>query len=362
MKKYVLAVVGLILGVLMVWLLFRDTNWNEVLRAIRDVNYGLLLLSLVPITLAHPSRVRRWSFIVRAVHPASFREMFSATQIGFLANFVLPGRAGEVIRALVLTRLTRVIPFSQSFAFVAVDRLTDLVGLMAVMGVAILAFQPSHGVSIPPSTFGTREPIAFTSEEYRAGAAAVGAMLIVVMAGFAVLYTNRKIFLRISSAIFGLISKRLADYVNGMINHFADGLLIFRSPTDMLRCVSWSFVVWGLNLVGLTLSLMAFHIDFPWYTPVVMQAILSIFIAAPNTPGFVGQFHIPIVLALVMTVPGVDVSSAKAYAIVAHLLQFPPIIAFGVWSLMREHMGLLKLQSEGEQLARQMESEPETTS
>ena len=112
MKKYVFAVVGLVLGVLMVWLLFRSTNWEEVGHALSGANFWLLALSLVPVFLAHPARVRRWGFIVRAVYPATFREMFSATQIGFLANFVLPGRAGEAVRALVLTRLTRV-PFSK---------------------------------------------------------------------------------------------------------------------------------------------------------------------------------------------------------------------------------------------------------
>ncbi len=231
---------------------------------------------------------------------------------------------------------------------------------MAVIGVAIVAFQPEGVVSIPPSTFGTAEAITFSAGQYRTGAAAAGVFLVVILAGYAVLYTNRGIFLRISSAVIGVISSKAADYVNGMINHFADGLHIFRSPADMLTCLIWSFAVWGLNLLGLVFSLMAFHIEFAWYTPVVMQAILSIFIAAPNTPGFVGQFHIPIVLALVMTVPDVSVSSAKAYAIVAHLIQFPPIIAFGVWGLMREHMGLLQLQREGEAVAEE-ENAPEVT-
>lgn len=361
MKKYVLATVGLLLGVLMVWLLFRDTDWSEVGSAIRGANYLLLLLALVPITLAHPARVKRWGYIVRAAYPASFREMFSATQIGFLANFTLPGRAGEVIRALVLTRLTRALPFTKSFAFVAVDRLTDLFGLMAVIGVAIVAFQPQEAVRIPPSTFGTADAITFSATQYRTGAAAAGVFLIVILAGYAVLYTNRGLILRISSAVFGIISKKVADYVNGLINHFADGLHIFRSPAHMVICLFWSLVVWGLNLLGLALSLMAFHIDFPWYAPVVMQAILSIFIAAPNTPGFVGQFHIPIVLALVMTTPDISVSSAKAYAIVAHLIQFPPIVAFGVWSLMREHMGLLQLQREGEAMSQETDPSGEAT-
>jgi len=361
MKKTLFGVVGLVVGVVLVWLLFRDTDWDRVGSAIRQANWYLLALALAAITLAHPARVKRWSYIVRAVHPASFRDMFSATQIGFFANFTLPGRAGEVIRALVLTRLTK-LPFSKTFAFVAVDRLTDLFGLMVVIGIAIVAFQPAGNVSIPPETFGTRNPITFEASQYRAGAALVGVALLIILAAYLVLYTNRRIFLGISSTVLGAVSKKFAEFANGMINNFADGLHIFRSPIDMIRALTWSIIVWGFNLAGLALSLSAFGIDYPWYTPVVMQAILSIFIAAPNTPGFVGQFHVPIVLALVMTIPAIDVDTAKAYAIVAHILQFPPIVTFGIWSLVREQMGLLQLQREGEEIAHETEeSKPSET-
>ncbi len=353
MKKWVLGVVGFVLMAMMLWLLFRKTDWQEVGHALRGANWLLLIFSLVPLFLAHPARVRRWSFIVRAAHPATFRQMFSATQIGFLANAVLPARAGEVIRPLVLTRLTG-LPFSKTMALNAVDRLTDLFGLLAVMIVSLLAFQPAGDLSIPAETFGTDAPITLTARQYHQGAIGTGVLLLVIVAGFVGLYTNRNVVLWISTKVFGLVSKRVADFVNGMINHFADGLHVFRSPLELLRSVGWSLITWGLNLAGLALALMAFEVEFPWYTPFVMQAILAVAIAAPSTPAFVGPFHIAIVLALVMTVPGVDVNTAKAYAIIAHLAQFPAVLLFGFWCLMRDNMNLFQLQREGEQQAKEV--------
>lgn len=355
MKKWIFGIVGLLLGVVMVWLLFRDTNWTEVREALADANWPLLLLAFVPFFAQHFARIRRWSFIVRAGYPATFRQMFSATQIGFLANFVLPGRAGEAVRALVLSRLTK-LPFSKSFAFVAVDRITDLFGLIAVLGISVIAFQPEGIVSVPAATFGTDGPIEFDAGDYRKGAALVGVGLAGILTAFAVIYKKREIFLWISDHTLGLVSKKAATFLNGMINHFADGLNVFRSPLDMARSIGWSFITWGLGMVGFTLGLMAFHIEFPWYTPVVMNALLAIFIAAPNTPGFVGQFHIPIVLGLVMTIPGIDISTAKAYAIAMHLWQLPPVMIFGIWCLMRDNMNLFELQREGKQ-AQQVKEE-----
>jgi uncharacterized membrane protein YbhN (UPF0104 family) len=340
----------------MVWLLFRDTDWTEVREATSDANWPLLIAALVPLVIQHITRIRRWSFIVRAAYPATFRQMFSATQIGFLANFTLPGRVGEAIRALVLSRLTQ-LPFSKSLAFVAVDRITDLFGLIAVLAVSVIAFQPEGIVSIPAATFGTDGPIEFDGGDYRKGAALVGVALAGIIGAFVVIYKRRGIFIWLVSNTLGRVSEKLAGFINGMINHFADGLHVFRSPLDMARSIGWSFITWGFGLLGFTLGLMAFHIDFPWYTPFVMNALLAIAISLPNAPGFVGQFHIPLVLGLVMTAPALDVNIAKAYAIAMHLWQLPPVLIFGIWCLLRENMNLVQLQREGEAQAHEVQEE-----
>src|SRR5690606_14395379 len=109
--------------------------------------------SQIPVVLSFYVRILRWKYVVRATAPASFRSMFSATQIGFLANFTLPARAGEFIRPLVLSRLVG-IPFSKSLALTSLDRVTDLFGLVAVMIVAGLAFQPTESVPVPKELLG----------------------------------------------------------------------------------------------------------------------------------------------------------------------------------------------------------------
>ena len=58
-----------------------------------------------------------------------------------------------------------------------------------------------------------------------------------------------------------------------------------------------------------------------------------------------------------MTMPTIGADVAKAYAIVLHLMQLPPVFILGIYCLMREQMGLLQLQSEGEELANESEQE-----
>lgn len=349
MRKIVVSAIGIGLGAFFVWLLVRDIDWPEVGAAIRGIDWLWFVAAQVPIFLSFFSRVQRWTYIVRATDPVSFRYLLSATQIGFLANFLLLARVGELIRALVLTRLTR-IRFSQSLAFVALDRVTDLLGMMVVMGVAILAFHPSGGVSISPDTFGTEE-IPVTVEEIRLGALAIGMLIVAVISVLAFLYFRRDACLALTEAILGRVSRQLADVAERILGRFADGLAVFRSPVDMAKSIFWSLITWALFLVAITVVLEAFGIAYPWYTPFVIQALLAVVLILPNPPGFVGLFHLPVVLGLVFTMPEMDPNEAKAFAIVYYFVQWPAVLLLGFGCLLGERMNLLQLQSEGAELA-----------
>ena len=148
MKKNIQIILGLLIGVFLMWFLFRDTDWNEVWAALRKAHIGWLALGLFFILLGFVVRIWRWGYIVNPVTPVSFWHLFSATQIGFLGNFVLPARIGEVIRALALSR-SQNIPFPKTVAYVALDRLTDLFGLVAVCIVTLIVFNPTQDVYLP---------------------------------------------------------------------------------------------------------------------------------------------------------------------------------------------------------------------
>jgi uncharacterized membrane protein YbhN (UPF0104 family) len=276
--------------------------------------------------------------------------MFSATQIGFLANFTLPARLGEVIRAVVLTRLTK-IPFSKTFAMVALDRVTDLFGLIAIMLVGLIAYQPTEDVVIPAATFGTDADRVLPYEFYRMGASSAFLTILGIVAAFVILFVKRNLLLRISDAVVGAVSKRLSGRLHGIIDHFADGLYIFRSPLDMTKAIALSIAVWGCAVLMLLGLYAAYGIDCPWHTAFVMQTLIAIFIAIPGPPGLIPQFTFPIVVGLVMLVPDIDPDRAKAFAIVTYIMNLLPLIVTGVYALRVERLGLIELGRQGTRLS-----------
>jgi len=348
MKRLVLGGVGVGVTVLLIWVLFRSANWSEIASSIRNIHWTWFIAAQLPLALSFPARVQRWSYIVRATDPVSFRDLFSSTQIGILANFTLPARAGEAIRALALTRLAQ-IRFSKTLAFVTLDRVTDLFGLITVIAVSTIAFRPLKDVVVSPDTFGTSKAIVFGTDDIRIGAQIAGIVTVGIVSTLALLYFRRDDILALAEVVLSHISRRLADIAGSILRVFADGLAVFRSPAELAKSIAWSFITWGLAMVSMTCLLEAFAIDYRWYTPFVIQSVLAVFIAAPSTPGFVGQFHIPIVLGLVFTVPQIDSDTAKAFAIVYHLIQLPPVFLLGFACLLGEGMNLFQLRSEGDE-------------
>jgi uncharacterized membrane protein YbhN (UPF0104 family) len=133
----------------------------------------------------------------------------------------------------------------------------------------------------------------------------------------------------------------------GVVRHFAEGLHIFRNTADVLRSLAWSLATWCVGAASYLTLLYAFGIAPPWYTAFVVISLLSIVISMPGAPGFVGQFHFAIMVSVLVVLPEVPLNTARAIAIVCHLLNFFPVAVIGFYCVYRENFGLLQLRREG---------------
>lgn len=386
-SKKVQIALGLVIGAALVWWLFRGTDWGAVGRAIAQANWWWIGVSVVCVLVTFVTRIQRWSYIVRTAKPVSFRHMFSATQIGFLGNFVLPARAGEAVRALALARLAN-LPFSRALAFVALDRVTDLFGLMAVVLVAAFVFHPEQDIRLPPSIYAGVIPADMVSTY----ALRVALFIVLIVGAFVLLYVRQRLVLRLSDAVLGLLSRRLAARFHEILQHFADGLHVFRSGGDMAKSLFFSLLTWAVFIVTYLACAAAFGLQLPWYAPFIVLSFLALAISVPGAPGFIGQFHFGVAVPILMLMPAVPVTYtfgesaaevvaglASAYAgpaasclaeiprraaeqsletakglglavaIVAHLTNVFPVFAVGFYCLYREQMGLFQLRREAEE-------------
>jgi hypothetical protein len=355
MKRTIQILLTSAIGIFLMWFMFREISWVKLWESLKQVRVGWIALSFLPMFISFFTRIQRWSYVVRASNPdVSWRAMFSATQIGFMANFTLPLRVGEAIRALILARLGN-LPFSRGFAMVALDRVTDIVGLLAIMMIAVFAYQPTAPVVIPPELLDVEKEIG-VEQLYWAAYSAAG-VLVVVMLGLVALYVAKPTMLRISDACFGLVSKKLASLVNRLASNFADGLHVFRSIGDMSKSIFFTLVTWTLFVAGSACLLEAFNLDWPWYTPFLLQAALAAAISIPGAPGFVGQIQIGVYVGLKLAMPDMEHEDLLAIGLVLHVVQLIPVLIFGIFCLFWENMSIFELRRASEKAEAHLEDE-----
>src|SRR5262249_10409183 len=100
-----------------------------------------LTVGIAIVCISYLIRAFRWGALLRPLGPSRVSDLFAATTVGFGTVFVI-GRAGEVVRPVVLPmRDPRVRP-TAAFVTIMVERICDLVAVILMFAVNLLWFQP----------------------------------------------------------------------------------------------------------------------------------------------------------------------------------------------------------------------------
>ena len=322
---------GILLTVVLLWWVLHDVSLGDVWHEITAANLGWLLAAVTAATLTFPLRAIRWRYLLRsegAVLP--FGALWHATAIGFMANNLLPARAGEVVRAYAVRSIADV-RFTTALASIAVERVFDglfLVGLLMV-GFAAGGF----------TTAATVEGMSLTRIAW-GGVLLFGSAFVVALAVVLMPAPTR----RLAHGIFqSLLPERWAARGLALVDGLLDGLSALRSPKRLAPVLFWSLVLWLTNAGSFALAFLAFGLSLPWGAALVLQGILAFGVAIPSAPGFFGVFEGATRAALVLY--GVSATAAVSLAIGYHIASFLPITLLGLWSLWSANLRLKDLRT-----------------
>ena len=99
---------GVAVSGVLLWLAIRDVDFARVRVHIAEVNPIYLIPYLGLIAIEVVLRTWKWYVLLVPIKAATFWKLNSATLIGLMANNVLPGRAGEFVRAYAGARIERI--------------------------------------------------------------------------------------------------------------------------------------------------------------------------------------------------------------------------------------------------------------
>ena len=315
----------------------RNADWSAVWVETRRARPLLLGAALLVTAATYVLRALRWQYLLAPLGKTHFSNAFRSTVIGFAATFLLPARAGEVIRPYLLARREG-LPATAAFATIILERLLDLVAVLALFAVFVLTLEPETLITSEPSY------LARVKLGGLIGGAAGAVALAVAFAAAGHPERLGRWALRVER----VLPEKLARAVARFVETFTQGLAVMRQPRRLLVSLALSIPLWLLIAAGVWLTSRAFHITFPFMGSFLMITILVVGVAMP-TPGAIGGFHTAYQIG-VQTFFGAPDDRAIGAALVLHAVTFLPVTALGIVFMAREGLtfaGAKELASSG---------------
>ena len=246
MSRKLQLAVGVVISGVCLWLSMRDVDPRAVWTALRGANYFGFVMVLATTLFGFWVRALRWRSLISLPKRISLDALFSATIIGFMSNHIMPLRLGEFVRPWALSRREG-LSKTTLLATVVVERAVDMITLLGILGISLLV-----------------HPISSDTEAGRMTRAGAGFLVFmcVALTAFIVMLERQP---RMARALIGWCARplpeRLRAQVVSMLEHFVEGLGLFRDLPRLLWVFVLSFGMFGVFILGLQASMWALGIN-----------------------------------------------------------------------------------------------------
>ena len=341
--KKLKSLIVLALGLGLAYWFARGIDWATVGTHWRQASIPLLLLGALFINLTMLVRAVRWVTFLQPITRTNLWDALAATVIGFGCIFVV-GRAGDVVRPLLLSLRTR-IKASATIATILIERIYDMTAVAVMFAVNLLLLE------LPGSK-------AADLQKMRSFG-----LLMLVGLGIGI---GLLVLLRLRAQwLIGLLRKwlrwlpqRLLDFVLGLLAHLAEGLSVLLNRRELLKTIGQTAVVWGLIALAYWFVVRAFGMSLSLSQAVFVLGAGLVGSLIPTPGGSAGAFHAAAQKGLIFL--DVEPNLAAAAAIAIHIVSFGSPFLLAVFYLMRTDISLPQLRAmmSGEESETKSHSEP----
>ena len=302
-------VIGLAVAAIAIWWLARDFDWPAVLAALRQANYGWVLLGVAAIVATAWTRTYRWQALLQ---PATipFLTALNALLIGQVANLVIPLRGGDITRAMLIGP-ERETGTAMALGTVALEKVWDLI-LLLLSGLLLLVVMPLPGW-FTRSTWGTALTLV------------VGIPLL-----WAALHWRETLF-QWTSRLLAILPGGWDRAILPRLRRLTDGLASIRQVDISLRAFFWTGLTWGLGALANWAVIAAFGM-YSEAAALLLLVALMIGNSVVPTPARLGIFEgITVVVLALFDIPP---DTALAMGLVLHIVVMaPPLLMAALLAL-----------------------------
>ena len=329
--------IGMLISVCCLYFVFRNIDIVKLLHTLRSVNYLYLLIAMLLQLSTIWLRAERWKYLLAPMKQLTFRHLVPATMIGFMANNVLPARAGEFIRAYVIGKKEDISKTS-SFATIILERICDMITMLTFLLFLLFLMPFPQSSDLTAST-------TFISPGILTKAGILSALFVLALLIFLVLL--KEFPQKTTSLVRRLLQPlptAIAHKAIKILESFRMGLQVLKTGRHLLFLTFWSLSVWLVSVISAWMILKSFALDLPFLAAMFITVVTAFSAAIPSSPGYIGPFHVAISASVRFFLPNMDKSSVAGIAIVFHLVCIVPITLAGLYYLWKENMSFAEIQ------------------
>ncbi len=296
-RKVRSAVVGGLLGLCLLGLLLKRVNLGDSWQTLRNVDPRFLLTPLLMFALDYLFRALRWQLLFPTAIRPDYWPTFRTYAIGTGINNLVPARAGDVARCVLISRSPSLAGSSVALGTLAVEKVLDGLTLLAIILVACLYLDPPRWLLI----------------------LAVAAMAL-FGGGLVAIYifrTRMEWFLaRMHSVLRALRLGFVADQAARLLASFNEGLRGVNSIGQMTGLAALTLLVWitDAGCVWGMAKALGLSISLPY--ALLVTAVIGLGLAVPAAPASIGTYEFFAVAALGLA--GITSAGALAFALLLH--------------------------------------------
>ena len=304
---------GFLVSGLFIYWGFRNVPLSEIYAYFRHAEYILVGCAIGLLFLSFLLRAVRWQTLLGKKE--SLSNCFHILMASFMLNCVLPARAGEIARPVMVSRNPDVSLLLAVCSQIA-ERVLDLVVILLLLGISMAVIRIPADVSYTFNGFVLNRDLLMDS---------TSKFILLLAAGLSALF------------IIGFMGrkKRFQNKLMDKINLFRENLLKGLEPVlgirkflamILLSLIIWIFQAGSFYLVAAASP--AITIDF--LQTIFVMVVILFFIALPSVPGFWGLWEAGGIFA--MMVLGISKTDAAGFNLFNHAIQLIPVILAGIVS------------------------------
>ncbi|MEN3014181.1 MAG: lysylphosphatidylglycerol synthase transmembrane domain-containing protein [Endomicrobiia bacterium] len=308
--KFIKAISGLIISFVLLYLVFKKISFTELLSYIKNVKIGYLIVALFIGFFLLLFRSYRWRLIIKEYKNFGIPIFFEATVLGLFFNTILPFRMGDLIQGYVLSKKTA-IPKSLTFSSVLMERFVDLFPPVVFIIIGSFFIVLPGQVSLFLSSL----------------------LLFFLVFGFYFILKFKKIVITTVNKLSTRI--KLFQKINIFMKNFYIALENFKDKFLLGKVFSLTFLLWIGYSFNMWLICLSLDINLPSImSSFLVQAITSLSVVIPSSPGYIGSWEFMGMLAL--SIFNIEKTKAVAFSLLSHIIGILSVVILGVIFVFKE--------------------------